>query len=126
MIDLIWVFFYSGPPRSDGERRSGDRDGYRGGQRSGGEFGDKSGAPADYQPSFRVPFLFKFSFPFVLGSCFKSCCQLRNFPRLCFSNTLQLSLAQNHFVKFVVKLLISVCKFFILAMYVFLFCYSIC
>ncbi|CAF2167609.1 unnamed protein product [Brassica napus] len=42
-----------GPPRSDGERRSGDRDGYRGGQRSGGEFGDKSGAPADYQPSFR-------------------------------------------------------------------------
>ncbi|KAM7257783.1 hypothetical protein ACFE04_013524 [Oxalis oulophora] len=43
-----------GPPRFEGERRFGDRDGYRGGPRGpGGEFGDKGGAPADYQPSFR-------------------------------------------------------------------------
>lgn len=44
----------SGPPRLDGERRFGDRDGYRGGPRSGGEFGDKAGAPADYQPAYNV------------------------------------------------------------------------
>jgi small subunit ribosomal protein S10e len=42
-----------GPPRGDGERRFGDRDGYRGGPKSGGEYGDKAGAPADYQPGFR-------------------------------------------------------------------------
>ncbi|KAB1205563.1 40S ribosomal protein S10 [Morella rubra] len=42
-----------GPPRFDGERRFGDRDGYRGGPRGpGGDFGDKGGAPADYRPSF--------------------------------------------------------------------------
>ncbi|KAI9108339.1 hypothetical protein K1719_020530 [Acacia pycnantha] len=42
-----------GPPRFEGERRFGDRDGYRGGPRGpGGDFGDKGGAPADYRPSF--------------------------------------------------------------------------
>lgn len=51
-VDLV---LYSGPPRGDGERRFGDRDGYRGGPKSGGEYGDKAGAPADYQPGFRVP-----------------------------------------------------------------------
>lgn len=49
----VLICFYS-PPRFEGERRFGDRDGYRGAPRSGGESGDKSGAPADYQPSFRV------------------------------------------------------------------------
>ncbi|XP_061356360.1 uncharacterized protein LOC133300786 [Gastrolobium bilobum] len=45
-----------GPPRFDGERRFGDRDGYRGGPRGpGGDFGDKGGAPADYRPSFGGP-----------------------------------------------------------------------
>ena len=45
-----------GPPRFEGERRFGDRDGYRGGPRGpGGDFGgDKGGAPADYRPSFGV------------------------------------------------------------------------
>ncbi|KAK7839293.1 40s ribosomal protein s10-1 [Quercus suber] len=45
-----------GPPRFDGERRFGDRDGYRAGPRApGGDFGDKGGAPADYKPSFGGP-----------------------------------------------------------------------
>lgn len=53
------LLYYSGPPRFEGERRFGDREGYRGGPRgSGGDFGDKGGAPADYQPSFRVISLF--------------------------------------------------------------------
>lgn len=51
-----WPIWNRGPPRFDGERRFGDRDGYRGGPRGpGGEFGgDKGGAPADYRPSFGV------------------------------------------------------------------------
>ena len=50
------VVLNRGPPRFEGERRFGDRDGYRGGPRGpGGEFGgDKGGAPADYRPSFGV------------------------------------------------------------------------
>lgn len=52
---LLFVMLYSGPPRFDGERRFGDREGYRGGPRGpGGDFGDKGGAPADYRPSFGV------------------------------------------------------------------------
>ena len=72
------MVFYSGPPRSDGERRfGGDKDGYRGGPRSGGEFGDKSRAPTDYQPSFRVPFLFSF-----LITCFLLWLILRTLLRI--------------------------------------------
>ncbi|KAK4788928.1 hypothetical protein SAY86_020247 [Trapa natans] len=42
-----------GPPRFEGERRFGDREGYRGGPRGpGGDFGDKGGAPSEYRPSF--------------------------------------------------------------------------
>ncbi|KAM7273639.1 hypothetical protein ACFE04_028303 [Oxalis oulophora] len=61
-----------GPPRFEGERRFGDRDGYRGGPRGpSGDFGDKGGAPADFQPSFRVIFcLLKFSTPV--------CCRVYN------------------------------------------------
>lgn len=54
----ICMIVNRGPPRFEGERRFGDRDGYRGGPRGpGGEFGDKGGAPADYRPSFGVSFL---------------------------------------------------------------------
>ena len=51
----VWLYLNRGPPRFEGERRFGDRDGYRGGPRGpGGDFGDKGGAPADYRPSFGV------------------------------------------------------------------------
>jgi hypothetical protein len=52
----LFGLFYRGPPRFEGERRFGDRDGYRGGPRGApGDFaGEKGGAPAEFQPSFRV------------------------------------------------------------------------
>lgn len=59
MLDCLLID-NSGPPRFEGERRFGDREGYRGGPRGpGGEFGDKSGAPADYRPSFGVRYFLK-------------------------------------------------------------------